>query len=212
MKKELFGHRKRRHGRDRDDEEEARDNPPNYEGREHVRVKEPGYSKHHIRTPEDEPKMRSRVSKEESHEMEDNYHMKTPDWTEDTLPAKIKRARMKMDAPDQQDPKPLRGNIVHNVPYRGEEDEDGLEEYGPNYMQEDEDDDMRDDKEDRKKMVVTVMKKKMKKQGYDSRLDESMGARDGKKSQSYKDRRDESEGEERHKRRPKFSGNRRSHQ
>ena len=32
----------------------------------------------------------------------------------------------------------------------------------------------------------------MKKQGYNSRLDESLGARHGKKSQSYKDRRDES--------------------
>ncbi len=34
----------------------------------------------------------------------------------------------------------------------------------------------------------------MKKQGYNSRLDESLGARNGKKSQSYKDRRDESKG------------------
>jgi len=32
----------------------------------------------------------------------------------------------------------------------------------------------------------------MKHQGYNSRLDESLGARNGKKSQSYKDRRDES--------------------
>ena len=32
----------------------------------------------------------------------------------------------------------------------------------------------------------------MKKQGYNSRLDESMGARNGKKSQSMKSRRDES--------------------
>ena len=33
-------------------------------------------------------------------------------------------------------------------------------------------------------------------QGYDDRLDESLGARDGKKSQSFKDRRDESKGAE----------------
>lgn len=33
-------------------------------------------------------------------------------------------------------------------------------------------------------------------QGYDDRLDESLGERDGKKSQSMKDRRDESKGEE----------------
>jgi hypothetical protein len=32
----------------------------------------------------------------------------------------------------------------------------------------------------------------MKHQGYNSRLDESLGARNGNKSQSYKDRRDES--------------------
>ena len=32
----------------------------------------------------------------------------------------------------------------------------------------------------------------MKKQGYNSRLDESLGAKNGKKSQSMKDRRDES--------------------
>ena len=32
------------------------------------------------------------------------------------------------------------------------------------------------------------------KQGYNARLDESMGARNGKKSQSMKDRRDESRG------------------
>ena len=34
----------------------------------------------------------------------------------------------------------------------------------------------------------------MKKQGYNSRLDESLGARNGKKSQSYKARRNESKG------------------
>ena len=35
-----------------------------------------------------------------------------------------------------------------------------------------------------------------KKQGYDDRLDESLGARRGKKSQSFKARRDESKGME----------------
>ena len=33
-----------------------------------------------------------------------------------------------------------------------------------------------------------------KSQGYDARLDESLGARDGKKSQSFASRRDESRG------------------
>ena len=44
----------------------------------------------------------------------------------------------------------------------------------------------------------TGMKKggSAKKQGYDDRLDESLGARRGKKSQSFKDRRDESKGAE----------------
>ena len=37
---------------------------------------------------------------------------------------------------------------------------------------------------------------KATKQGYDDRLDESLGARHGKKSQSYKARRKESEGME----------------
>ena len=41
-----------------------------------------------------------------------------------------------------------------------------------------------------------------KSQGYDDRLDESLGARHGKKSQSFKDRRDESKGAE------KAAGNR----
>lgn len=36
----------------------------------------------------------------------------------------------------------------------------------------------------------------MKKQGYNSRLDESLGMRKGKKMQSMKDRRDESKGME----------------
>ena len=35
---------------------------------------------------------------------------------------------------------------------------------------------------------------KAKKQGYNARLDESLGARRGKKSQSFKSRRDESRG------------------
>ena len=37
---------------------------------------------------------------------------------------------------------------------------------------------------------------RFKSQGYDSRLDESLGARHGKKSQSLKARRDESKGAE----------------
>ena len=54
-----------------------------------------------------------------------------------------------------------------------------------------------------------------KKQGYNDRLDESLGERDGKEStkkQSYKDRRDESEGMEKSAGKPKFSGNKSSNQ
>ena len=53
----------------------------------------------------------------------------------------------------------------------------------------------------------TAMKKgkSAKKQGYDDRLDESLGARHGKKSQSYKARRKESEGMEKAMGRRKYS-------
>jgi ribosomal protein L25 (general stress protein Ctc) len=48
---------------------------------------------------------------------------------------------------------------------------------------------------------------KKKKQGYNARLDDSLGSKNGKKSQSMKDRRDESEGMEKSKGNRKFSGN-----
>jgi hypothetical protein len=168
MERKLFGHRlKKRSDSERVPGEpfnnmdasygKAKDNPPNYEGKEHVKYKNPGYSKHEIRYPQDEPHMRSRVDKEEMHEMEDNYHMGVPDQTEDTLPKHIKRARMKMDAPDQEDPDPLYGNIVNNVGYEGEEDTSGEEEEGPNEMQTDM------PKEKRKQMIVSITRSKMKK-------------------------------------------------
>tara|TARA_R100001198_G_C5200303_1_gene189557 strand:+ start:365 stop:883 length:519 start_codon:yes stop_codon:yes gene_type:complete len=49
-------------------------------------------------------------------------------------------------------------------------------------------------------------------QGYNARLDDSMGSRSGSKSQSLKDRRDESEGMEKSKGKRKFSGNKSSAQ
>lgn len=136
-------------------EGKAKGNPPGYEGKEHVKYREPGYSKHDIRYPEDEPHMKSNVDNNEEHEMEDNYHMEVPDQTHYELEKKIKRARMKMDAPNQQDPKPILGNPVHNVPYRGEEDTSGEEEMGPN--------DMQMPKEHRKKMIAAVARRKMNK-------------------------------------------------
>lgn len=133
--------------------------PAGYEGKEHVKYKDPGHSPHHIRFPQDEPHMKSRVGENEMHEMEDNFHQSVPDQTHYSLEAKLKRARMKMDAPDQEDPDELRGNIVHNVGYEGEEDTSGEEEMGPNDMQ------SGMPKEHRKKMIVAVTRKKMNKKG-----------------------------------------------
>lgn len=134
----------------------SKDSPPGYEGKEHVKYKDPGYSSHHIRFPEDEPHMKSHVDSNETHEMEDNFHHDVPDQTHYSLEAKIKRARMKMDAPDQQDPDDLRGNLVSNVG-QGEEDTSGREEMGPNDMQKGM------SKDHRKKMIVAVTKRKMNK-------------------------------------------------
>jgi hypothetical protein len=170
MERKMFGHRLKKKPADmgqdpgrpynmKDMENsggKAKDNPPGYEGKEHVRYENPGYSRHHIRYPEDEPHMKSHVTEDEEHEMEDNYHMGVPDQTPKSLEKNLKRAHMLMDAPNQQDPKPLRGNIVHNVDYEGEEDTSGEEEMGPNDMQ------GGMPKEQRKKMVVAVMKRKMK--------------------------------------------------
>ena len=52
----------------------------------------------------------------------------------------------------------------------------------------------------------------MKKQGYNARLDDSLGAKHGSKSQSMKARRDESEGMEKSMGDRKFSGNKSSAQ
>ena len=52
----------------------------------------------------------------------------------------------------------------------------------------------------------------MKKQGYNSRLDESLGAKNGKKSQSLKSRRDESKGMEKSSGKKAYSGNKSSSQ
>lgn len=133
-----------------------KDGPAGYEGREHVKYEDPGYSSHHIRYPEDEPHMKSHVSRDEEHEMEDNFHHDVPDQTEYSLEEKIKRARMKMDAHDQEDPDELRGNLVDNIG-QGEEDTSGEEEMGPNDMQ------SNMSKEHRKKMIAAVTKRKMSK-------------------------------------------------
>lgn len=132
----------------------AKDDPAGYEGKEHVKYRDPGHTRHNIRFPEDEPHMKSNNDSNEAHEMEDNYHMGVPNQTKYDLEKKIKRARMKMDAPDQEDPDELRGNLVSSIG-KGEEDTSGEEEMGPNNMQM--------PKEKRKKMIAAVTKRKMNK-------------------------------------------------
>jgi hypothetical protein len=158
MERKLFGHRQKR-GQAKDFrqhhrmDEKVKDDPPGYEGAEHVRYEDPGYSSHDAKLPDDEPHMKSRVGKNEQHEMEDNYWMDVPKQTKKTLPAKLERAYMKMDDPDQEEPDTLKGNLVTTVTSKGKKDEDGEEEEGPNQMQ----------KESRKKLIVAVMKRKMRK-------------------------------------------------
>lgn len=162
MQRKLFGHRAKKTqdtgrvpgepiSQASSSEGREKGGPAGYEGKEHVKYKNPGFSSHQDKPKE--PTMRSHVRKNEMHEMEDNYHMKTPDQTEDTLETKLKRARMKMDAPDHDKPKPLLGNLVQQVPKKGIEDTSGEEEMGPNDMQ----------KDVRKKMAIAVTRRKMKK-------------------------------------------------
>jgi len=66
-----------------------------------------------------------------------------------------------------------------------------------------------------RKPVATAKKKTTKKQGYNDRLDESLGKKNGKEStkkQSKKDRRDESKGAEKAAGKPAYSGNKSSNQ
>lgn len=135
-----------------------RDNPPGYEGKEHVKYRDPGYSSHHIKYPQDEPHMKSHVTRDEEHEAEDDYHKEVPDQTHYDLVKKIRRAHMKMDEPEEiEEPAKLRGNITHNVPYGGEEDTSGEERMGSNDMQ------SGMSKDHRKKMIVAITRRKMKK-------------------------------------------------
>lgn len=186
MERKMFGHRIKRKSSEGMGESiiqgTSKGNPPGYEGKEHVKYKNPGFTRHDIRIPEDEPHMKSHVSPNEEHEMEDNYHMDVPNQTEKNLPAHIKRAKMAMDAINQQDPKPLRGNITHNVPYAGEEDTSGEEQMGPHDMQENEGSERHSDghKEHRKKMIMAVMKRKMKKKSMDNPGQEAAHPSQGK--------------------------------
>lgn len=136
-----------------------RDMPSGYEGREHIKYRDPGHSPHNIKYPQDEPHMKSHVNREEEHEAEDDYHMGLPDQTKYELEKKLKRAHMKMDTPEEiEEPARLRGNITHNVPYEGEEDTSGEEKMGTNLMQ------SAMPKAHRKKMIAAVVRRKMKKE------------------------------------------------
>jgi len=61
-------------------------------------------------------------------------------------------------------------------------------------------------------LLERFKKKSEKKQGYNARSDESLGARNGKKSQSLKSRRDESKGAEKAAGKRAYSGNKSSAQ
>lgn len=139
--------------------EMAKDGPSNYEGKEHVKYKNPGFTREKINLPEQEPKMKSHVGKEEMHEMEDNYHMAVPDQTDYDLPKKIKRAFMKMDQEPHEVSKPLHGNLVTEISKKGWEDSSGEERYGPEEEQEDSGESS--SKSNRKKVAVAVIKRKM---------------------------------------------------
>ena len=128
-----------------------------YHGKENVKYKDPGHTRHEISYPEDEPHMKSRVSKKEMHEPEKNFHMDVPDQTDDTLPKKIKRPYMKME--DRPVDQRLVGNLVETKNSKGVKDEDGWENEGPEEMQKDD----APSKEHRKKVVVAVIQRKMKK-------------------------------------------------
>lgn len=168
MKRELFGHRSKKRSDSGplpgkpamnvdNPEGRAKDNPKGYEGKEHVKYKNPGFSSHKANLPKDEPHMKSKAGKEEMHEVEDNFHMDVPKQTKHGIPAHIKRTRMMMDMPDHDDVDPLHGNLVQKVGSKGIEDDSGHDEVGPNEMQK------KADKESRKKMIVAVTKRKMKK-------------------------------------------------
>lgn len=129
-----------------------------YHGKENVKYKDPGYSKHEIDYPEDEPHMKSKVSKQEMHEAEKNFHMEVPNQTKKTLPKRIPRARMKME--ERPVNNRLIGNLVEEGKSKGIKDGDGWEDMGPEEMQEN---DAPESKEHRKKIAIAVVSRKMKK-------------------------------------------------
>tara|TARA_R100000951_G_C2638402_1_gene180054 strand:+ start:643 stop:963 length:321 start_codon:yes stop_codon:yes gene_type:complete len=61
-------------------------------------------------------------------------------------------------------------------------------------------------------LYIIIKDNIMKKQGYNARLDESLGAKNGKKKQSLKSRRDESKGMEKAMGKKAYSGNKSSAQ
>lgn len=150
-----FTRHRRKHPREMD--EKAKDGPAKYEGKEHVHYEEPIHSRHHIRFPDDEPHMKSHADEEEEHEAEDDFHMDVPHDTEYTLPKHIKRAHMYRD--DVDEPLKRYGNLVSTGVNKGvlDDEMEGEEKMGPEYMQEDS-----EHKDRRKKMIAAVVKRKMK--------------------------------------------------
>lgn len=81
MATSMFGMKKRKKHHEEDYEKNQATTPNKgffqknpSEGKEHVRIRAPGYSKHEGVTPAMEPKMKSRISKGEEQQEEDSYH------------------------------------------------------------------------------------------------------------------------------------------
>ena len=106
-----------------------------YEGKEHVKYREPGMTRHEIKFPQDEPHMKGKVSKEESHEMEDNFHMKTNISKPGHLPKKIKRAHMAIEDFESYDPSMRYGNLVSKDGKGVSVGSSGKEQLGPKMHQ-----------------------------------------------------------------------------
>jgi len=129
-----------------------------YEGKEHMmsyKQMDPEKSKHTVRIPEDEPHMKSRITKQEAHQEEDDYHFKTPHRKE-KLPANLPD---KHGRDGEISPMKRVGNLVtttnkpmvdeHESGYEDEEEEASKPRALP--------------KEHRKGMIIAVLQRKLKK-------------------------------------------------
>ena len=129
-----------------------------FEGREHIKSYEemdPEKSKHDVRYPQDEPHMKSRISKQEAHEEEDDYHFKNPHRVE-KLPKNLPDNHGR---DDEVETRKRVGNLMtkSNLPIIDEHEsgfpDEEEEEEKPRAMP----------KEHRKGMIIAVLQRKLKK-------------------------------------------------